>query len=154
MRGADQTLIGNEEQLMAEGEGNGSGWPNKLGPILTGIGLAGLLAGYVLNNLQSQITYLTDHTISKGEFKEAKERFDVQLGDAMARVRRLEDATVPRSEHQTHWTEEDSRISALSVRINELQHEVSGAYTLGDTIKHLEAEIQALSHPALQPKGP
>jgi len=51
---------------------------------------------------------------------------------------------VSRSEHMTHWENTEMAQRRLSDRIEAVQKEISGAYSIGDQLKNLQTQIEQL----------
>ncbi len=99
---------------------------------------------------------------SEKEHTEYSKRIDekiAQIADNLTRanaqnaeeVKTILASLVPRAEHTARWAEEDARLNALSVRINEMQHEFGSNFTLGDAVKELQSQLKELRLQAAPP---
>lgn len=71
------------------------------------------------------------------------------LDSLRADIRTIQNDMVTRSEHKTHWDEIAERQTALSNRLNELQHEFGSNFTMGDQLKSLQKQIDDMRMAAI-----
>jgi DNA repair exonuclease SbcCD ATPase subunit len=78
------------------------------------------------------------------EYEEFAKREDARIATIEVYLAKLQDSLVSRAEHQQHWNEADQRYNALSSRLDQLNTQFNGTFTIGDQLKALQKQIDDL----------
>lgn len=133
------------------GEANGNGLITRGNFAIGILALAGAVLGYLNVQTNNKIE-ATDKRLEKDEgiylrvdtHDEAFRGIDRRFNEILRRLDVADRERVPRSEHERVWSSLEKDIKLLSERINEMRTRFGDNFTIGDKLKELQRQLDAL----------
>lgn len=130
------------------GNGNGYAWPQRYSTILQTITVVALfISGFyvaIIGPIEERLGELDRGKLSEIESKIIREDWNRRAEEDRTAILKLQDAQVPRNEHEQHWKTEADRTEDLHQQILGMQKEFHDVFNAGDALKDLQRELEDL----------
>ena len=129
------------------GNGNGA-WTQRYSSILQTVTVVALfISGFfiaVIGPMNSHLEVLDREKLSEEASRILREDWNRRYDELRAAVLKVQDAQVPRAEHEQHWVTDSRRIEDLRGTVLDMQKEFNTTFNAGDALKNLQKELDDL----------